>query len=49
MTNAIKDETTNSLTEIQRHIGDLSQSAQRHQNELARLGDLFSDCVELNT
>lgn len=43
MTNAIRVETTISLTEIQRLIGDLSQSAQRHQNGLARLADLFSD------
>lgn len=41
--NAIKDKATNILPEIQSHIGDLSQSAQRHENELARLADVLSN------
>lgn len=43
MTNAIKDKAVNILTEIQSHIGDLNQSAQRHENELARLADVLSN------
>ena len=43
MTNVIKDKAVSILTGIQSHIGDLNQSAQRHENELARLADVLSN------